>query len=137
MLRYLLDTKAVIALLKNTSPALTRRVRRVPPTEVGMSSIVVSSIVVYELFYGAHKSARVTHNLAIVDGIQLETVEFDREDAREAGAVRASLEKGGMPIGAYDILIAGQALARGLTLISRNLREFERVAGLSVQSWED
>lgn len=132
MLRYLLDTKAVIALLKNTSPALTRRVRRVPPTEVGMSSIVV-----YELFYGAHKSARVTHNLAIVDGIQLETVEFDREDAREAGAVRASLEKGGMPIGAYDILSAGQALARGLTLISRNLREFERVAGLSVQSWED
>jgi tRNA(fMet)-specific endonuclease VapC len=132
MLRYLLDTNAVIALLKNTSPALTRRVRRVPPTEVGMSSIVV-----YELFYGAHKSARVTHNLAIVDGIQLETVEFDREDAREAGAVRASLEKGGMPIGAYDILSAGQALARGLTLISRNLREFERVAGLSVQSWED
>lgn len=131
MVRYLLDTNAVIGLLNGGTPMLTRRVRRVAPAEVG-----VSSIVVYELFYGAYKSARVARNLAIIDGIQLQTLEFDREDARQAGAVRAALEKRGTPIGAYDLLIAGQALARGLTLISRNLREFERIEGLSVRNWE-
>lgn len=131
MVRYLLDTNAVIGLLNGGAPMLTRRVRRVAPAEVG-----VSSIVVYELFYGAYKSARVARNLAIIDGIQLQTLEFDREDARQAGAVRAALEKRGTPIGAYDLLIAGQALARGLTLISRNLREFERIEGLSVRNWE-
>jgi len=131
MLRYLLDTNAVIGLLNGSAPTLTRRVRRVAPAEIG-----VSSIVVYELFYGAYKSARVARNLAIIDGIQLQTLEFDREDARQAGAARAALEKRGTAIGAYDILIAGQALARGLTLISRNLREFERIEGLSVRNWE-
>lgn len=132
MLRYLLDTNAVIALLNGRSALLARRLRRVHPAEVG-----VSSIVLHELFYGAQKSARVAHNLAIVDGLQLETVPFDREDARKSGEVRATLEKQGTPIGAYDVLIAGQALARDLTLITRNLREFERVAGLSARNWED
>jgi tRNA(fMet)-specific endonuclease VapC len=131
MVRYLLDTNAVLGLLNGSAPALTRRVRRVPPAEIG-----VSSIVVYELFYGAYKSARMARNLAIIDDIQLQTLEFDREDARRAGAVRAALEQRGTPIGAYDLLIAGQALARRLTLISRNLREFERIEGLSVRNWE-
>jgi tRNA(fMet)-specific endonuclease VapC len=61
-------------------------------------------------------------------------VEFDREDAVEAGRIRAELALAGTPIGPYDVLIAGQAKARGLTL-TRNLREFDRVRGLRVQNW--
>jgi len=104
VIRYLLDTNAVIALLNNvTSPAAVRA-RQVNPREVGMSSIVA-----HELFYGAFKSARPAQNIALVDGLQFEVVEFDKEDARRAGEVRAQLAQRGTAIGPYDVLIAGQA----------------------------
>ena len=62
---------------------------------------------------------------------------LDREDARQAAAIRAELAMSGSPIGPYDVLIAGQAKSRDLTLISRNVGEFSRVAGLRVENWED
>jgi tRNA(fMet)-specific endonuclease VapC len=62
---------------------------------------------------------------------------LDLEDARHAGELRARLAARGTPIGAYDILIAGQARARGLVLITRNLREFERAPGLNAENWHD
>jgi tRNA(fMet)-specific endonuclease VapC len=74
--------------------------------------------------------------VAIVDGLQFETVGFDREDARHAGEVRAALAAAGTPIGAYDVLIAGQARSRDLVLVTRNAREFDRVAGLRVEDWD-
>ncbi len=60
---------------------------------------------------------------------------YTAEDARASASVRAALEKKGKPIGAYDVLIAGAALARGFTLVTANRREFERVSGLQVENW--
>jgi tRNA(fMet)-specific endonuclease VapC len=65
----------------------------------------------------------------------LDLLDFDDEDARIAGQVRASLEKARTPIGAYDLLIAGQALRRGLTVVTASTAEFSRVTGLSWQDW--
>src|SRR5579872_4927247 len=100
MMRYLLDMNAVIALLNNLDSPLARRVRSHLPHE-----ICISSIVAYELFYGAYKSRRWEYNLNLVDNLQFEVLEFDKEDARQAGEIRAILSSKGKPIGPYDILI--------------------------------
>jgi tRNA(fMet)-specific endonuclease VapC len=129
-LRYLLDTNVVIALLRGADEELNRRVRSHDPAAIGISSITM-----HELYYGASRSSRVDHNTALVDGLILEILEFDRDDARETGAIRAQLAARGSPIGPYDVLIAGQARGRGLTLVSANTAEFERVDGLSLEDW--
>jgi tRNA(fMet)-specific endonuclease VapC len=90
----------------------------------------------HELFYGAFKSRRAAHNVALVDALQFVVLEFDKEDARQAGEVRALLASNGTPIGPYDVLIAGQALARGLTLVTHNTDEFGRVPGLRLDDWQ-
>ena len=89
----------------------------------------------YELHYGAFKSRRVEHNAAFVDQLQFEGLAFDQEDARQAGCMRAQLSKQGTPIGSYDVLIAGQAKAREMILVTRNLSEFKRVEGLQCEDW--
>jgi tRNA(fMet)-specific endonuclease VapC len=76
-----------------------------------------------------------TERLRILLSGDLDLVDFDDEDARTAGQVRADLEKAGTPIGAYDLLIAGQALRRGLTVVTANTSEFSRVAGLGWEDW--
>jgi tRNA(fMet)-specific endonuclease VapC len=129
-MRFLLDTNAMIGLLNRSSPKLEARVRQHPASEVSISAIVT-----HELYYGAYKSQRVAENLARLDLIRLETVSLDREDAVAAGNIRAALARSGTPIGPYDVLIAGQALARGLILVTNNLREFERIDGLKLEDW--
>lgn len=131
-MRYLLDTNAVIAVLNDPTGAVSKRLRQNDPVEVG-----VSVVVMHELYYGAFKSRRQERNLALLDALHFEVVPMDVEDARHAGEIRALLAARGAPIGPYDILIAGQARARGLTLITRNLREFTRVPGLSTENWEE
>ena len=96
----------------------------------------ISAIVAHELFYGAYKGQRTAENLARVDALRFEVLDFDREDARQAGELRARLAAAGTPIGSYDVLIAGQALARALTLVTHNTREFQRVPGLRIEDWE-
>ena len=130
MTRYMLDSNAVIALLNDPKSALGKRVRRHKPRD-----FCISSVVAHELFYGAFKSHRVEDNLAVIDALQFEMVEFDKDDARHAGQVRALLASQGTPIGPYDVLIAGQARARDLILITNNSREFARVPGLQSQDW--
>ena len=130
-MRYLFDSNAVIALLKEPGGPLVQRARQHRPTDIGLPSIVI-----YELYFGAFKSQRHAHNMAIVDSLQFEVVAFDKEDARKAGEIRATLEAQGTPIGPHDVLIAGQACARNLVLVSRNLREFQRINGLIVENWE-
>jgi tRNA(fMet)-specific endonuclease VapC len=130
MIRYLLDTNAVIELLKNTDSSIARLTRKHKPSEIG-----VSSIVVHELFYGAFKSQRIEQNVELIDRLEFEVLDFDQEDAREAGEIRAVLALTGKPIGPYDVLIAGQAKARNLILITHNVKEFNRVAGLKIQDW--
>jgi tRNA(fMet)-specific endonuclease VapC len=131
MTRYLLDTNAVIALLNDTTSNAARRVRREKPSDVA-----VPAIVAHELFYGAFKSTRAVQNLALIDALQFAVLEFDKEDARQAGAIRALLASKGMPIGPYDLLIAGQAVARNLILVTRNTQEFGRVPGLRFEDWQ-
>ena len=129
-MKYLLDSSAVIGLLAG-NPSLTKRIRRHAPRDFG-----VSAIVTHELFFGAYKSQRKADKLDVVEALQFEVVEFDQDDARQAGAIRAALKAAGKPIGPYDVLIAGQAQARDLILITRNTSEFSRVRGLRIEDWE-
>jgi tRNA(fMet)-specific endonuclease VapC len=91
----------------------------------------------HELYFGAYNSARVQANLERIQALRFDIVDFDQEDARVSGEVRASLKRIGTPIGPLDTLIAGQALARGFTVITRNSGEFSRVTGLAHENWED
>ncbi len=129
-MRYLLDTNAVIGLLKDITSPLALRARRDDPRDVGLSSIVA-----HELYYGAFKSQRRAENLRRLDAIRFEVLPFDKEDAIAAGEVRATLAAVGSPIGPYDVLIAGQARARNLILVTDNVREFERVKDLRLENW--
>jgi tRNA(fMet)-specific endonuclease VapC len=132
---YLLDTNAIIALLKNEPAIFRKRLRRAVSRE---AAIAVSSIVLYELWYGVARSARRRENAerlrAFLSG-GIEVVPFGEEDAQTAGDLRATLEAAGTPIGPYDLLIAAQALRSGATLVTANVAEFARVPGLDWQDW--
>jgi tRNA(fMet)-specific endonuclease VapC len=130
-MRYLLDANAVIALLNDATSRPAQRARREKPGDVAISAIVA-----HELFYGAFKSRRATQNVALIDALQFAMLEFDGEDARQAGEVRAFLAAKGTPIGPYDVLIAGQAMARDMILITHNRDEFGRVPGLRIEDWQ-
>jgi tRNA(fMet)-specific endonuclease VapC len=131
---YLLDTNACIAVINGRPAAVRERLREV--MERGETA-GVSTVALFELWYGVTKSARVdanTERLAIFL-TPLETLPFDDEDARVAGAIRADLERAGTPVGAYDVLMAGQAVRRGLVLVTANVSEFGRVPGLRWENW--
>ena len=134
-MNYLLDTNACIALM-NGAPVAVRS--RFDKAVRGESKVYISSIVAFELWYGIAKSARIEINTQRLEALLSSSVlalPFDNEDARIAGSIRATLQAAGKPIGAYDYLIAGQALARQLTLVTANVSEFSRVKGLSWQDW--
>jgi len=128
--KFLLDANAVIGLLGGNA-GLLARARRQAPQDIGIPAVAA-----HELFYGAYKSRRQAHNLALLDGLQLEVLEFDKEDARQAGEIRAALSAMGTPIGPYDVLVAGQARARDLALVTHNVGEFSRVNGLRIENWQ-
>lgn len=132
MTRYLLDANVVITVLRTRASPLAERVYTHPA-----DAISVSSIVAFELYYGAFKSSWPDQNLALLDVSRFQVLPFDANDARYAGQVRAELAKAGTPIGPYDVLIAGQALARNLTLVTSNVGEFRRVPNLKVEDWLD
>lgn len=132
---YLLDTNAVIALLKNEPPIFRKRLRR---TVSKGASIAVSSIVLYELWYGVARSARRRENaerlrVFLSGGIVVSP--FNEDDAMTAGELRATVEAAGAPIGPYDLLIAAQALRGNATLVTANVSEFARLPGLQWQDW--
>lgn len=132
---YLLDTNAVVALLRNKPTVVRDRYRKAQDTA---ASVAISSVVLFQLWYGVAKSARVKENterLRILLAGELDIAAFDDEDAAAAGQVRADLEVAGTPIGAYDVLIAGQALRRDLTVVTANTAEFGRVSGLRWEDW--
>jgi tRNA(fMet)-specific endonuclease VapC len=132
---YLLDTNACIALINGTPKDVRRRFRRAISRN---GTMLVSSVVVFELWYGVFKSERAeanSHRLEAFLSGPLEWTLFDEEDAREAGRVRAELELAGKPIGGYDVLLAGQARRRRATLVTSNAREFDRVKGLKWENW--
>jgi tRNA(fMet)-specific endonuclease VapC len=127
---YLLDSNAVIALLKGRA-GFSARLRR-----HRLGDVAISAIVAHELYYGAYKGRRTAQNLARVEALRFEVLDFDREDARQAARMRAALATAGTPIRPYDVLIAGQAVARGLALVTHNTRELQRVEDLCIEDWE-
>lgn len=133
---YLLDTNACIAIINGRPSTVRQRLRAA--LDQG-ARVVVSAIAVFELWYGVAKSMRTeanTERLAVFLG-RFDSLSFEPEDARAAGAIRASLEKLGTPIGAYDTLIAGQAIRHRMVLVTANRGESDRVAGLDVENWTE
>lgn len=131
MLRYMLDTNFCIMVLRDRPPGL--RARFAAEAE----NLCTSTIVQYELLFGAEKSARPQANRIEVEHFleRIDVLEFDSDAAAHAGEIRAQLERRGKPIGAYDLLIAGHARSCGLIVVTNNLREFERVEGLRSEDW--
>lgn len=114
--------------------AVPTRIERCAPS----IAIHISSIVLFGLWFGVYKSKLVERNkqrLADLISERFTLLEFSSEDAEAAGQIRAVLEARKQPIGPYDTLIAGQALARGLTLVTANHREFACVEGLQWEDW--
>lgn len=131
MLRYLLDTNIVIYVLKR------RPVEVLATFNDNASRMAISSITLAELLHGAEKSSRVSENLAVVEDFcsRLDVLPYGPKAAQHYGAIRASLEKRGQPIGVNDIHIAAHARSEGLVLVTNNVGEFVRVPGLEVENW--
>ena len=131
MLKYLLDTNIAIYVIKRR-PIELRGVFNENAGRMAISAITLS-----ELLHGAEKSAKVAQNLAAVEEFAslLEVLPYTAKAAQHYGAIRTSLEKVGRPIGVNDLHIAAHARSEGLTLITNNLGEFERVPGLFTENW--
>lgn len=131
-MKYLVDTDICIYLIKQQAPSVLDKLRACQAGEVGISAVSVA-----ELRYGASKSQRGQANHEALDQFlaPFEIAAFDDAAALSHGAIRAQLERAGQPIGPLDMLIAAQAISLQVTLVTNNLREFERVAGLTVERW--
>lgn len=131
-MRYMLDTNICIYIIKHKPESVYRRLMKIRPEDVCISSITYS-----ELSYGVKKSEQKDRNrLALTLMLSnIEILEFDTAVAEEYGNIRARLEKSGTPIGSLDMLIAAHAKASGCTLVTNNLKEFSRVEGLKAENW--
>jgi tRNA(fMet)-specific endonuclease VapC len=131
----LLDTNAVIEVLNHrTSPVRSRIAAAI---EQG-NTLSISSVVLFELWYGVAKSAHPQRNAQrIADFLagKIAVLPFEAADAEHAGDIRAGLERTGIPIGPYDLLIAAQARRRDALLVTANARELLRVPGLAIEDW--
>jgi tRNA(fMet)-specific endonuclease VapC len=133
-LRYLLDTNICIYIAKRRPPSVARRLARLAPGSVGMSLITFG-----ELRYGAEKSTRRKMALDTLEHLAelIPVIEPDLGVGKTYGALRAQLERAGTPIGNNDLWIAAHALALGVTLVTNNTREFDRVSRLKLANWVD
>ena len=131
MLKYMLDTNIVIYVIKRRPIELLEVFNR----HVGQ--MCISSITLAELLHGVEKSTMPDHNLRQIEDFisRLEVLEYGAKAAAHYGEIRADLERRGTPIGVNDLHIAGHARSEGLTLVSNNLREFERVDALRLVNW--
>lgn len=132
-MKILLDTDICIYAINRKRPEILSRVRDYRIGEVGISSITYA-----ELRFGVENSARVEENLDRLERflLPLEVIPFDAEAGRHYGRIRSELKRLGCPIGSNDLLIAAHALALDTTLVTNNVREFSRIAGLRVEQWD-
>ncbi len=134
-MNYSLDTNACVAILRRKPDSV--RIKAEKAIRQG-SSLLISSVVLHELWYGVFKGSRLQENVLQLRAFLawgVEVLHFDEEDARVSGEIRADLEARGSRIGAYDTLIGGQCLRHGLTLVTSNLSEFSRIRGLTCVDW--
>lgn len=133
MLRYLLDTNIAIYVIKRKPMAALQLFNE------HAGHMAISAITLAELLHGAEKSNAPARSLAVVEDFcsRLDVLPYGPKAAQHYGAIRSSLEKLGQPkpIGVNDLHIAAHARSEGLTLVSNNLREFERVEALQLANW--
>jgi tRNA(fMet)-specific endonuclease VapC len=130
--KYLLDTCTVSDFVKG-QPGVLARIKATSP-----QLIAISTVTRFEIEFGMHLNPDRARKLAPVMDAFLSSITilpFEDADAKATGAIRAALQKQGQPIGAYDVLIAGCALARGMVVVTSNLGEFQRIGGLQVENW--
>lgn len=132
-MRLLLDTDVCIYLIKEKSPEILERLARHEVGDVGLSSITVA-----ELCFGVAKSRHVERNREALEQFLLPftVAPFDHKAALAYGTVRADLERSERPIGPLDVLIGAHALALSVVLATNNVREFSRIDGLVIESWQ-
>jgi tRNA(fMet)-specific endonuclease VapC len=132
---YLLDTNVCIGLINGSSRKIRTNYLK---AERSGGLLATSSIAVHELWYGVAKSQLAAQNALALSAFlsrDVSVLDYSTQDAQAAGEIRAELERQGKRIGEYDTLIAGQAFARNLILVTANTSEFERVKGLVVEDW--
>lgn len=131
-MKYLLDTNICVYIIKERPRQVLDRFQI-----QNVGEIAISTITIAELEYGASKSQMPSKNREGLTKflMPLEVVDFDVADALEYGIIRSDLEQKGQIIGSMDMLIAAHAIAKGLTLVTNNLREFQRVRGLVLENW--
>lgn len=131
-MRYMLDTNICIFLIKNRPERVIKKILSMKPEDICISSITYA-----ELVYGIEKSqAKEKNRIALMLLLsEIEILPYDDLAAQTYGAIRADLERKGTPIGPMDLLIAAHAKVKGFTIVTNNVREFERVEGLAVEDW--
>ena len=131
MLRYLLDTNICVYVIKRRPESLLSRFNE------NASHLAISAITLSELLHGAEKSSQPQRTLSVVEDFcsRLDVLDYGAKAAQHYGQIRSALERRGTPIGVNDLHIAAHARSEGLTLVSNNLREFERVEGLLYENW--
>ncbi|WP_412461271.1 type II toxin-antitoxin system tRNA(fMet)-specific endonuclease VapC [Pseudomonas sp. SC11] len=131
MLKFMLDTNMCIFTIKNRPEEVREAFKRHD------GQMCISTLTLMELIYGAEKSSSPERNLVNVEGFaaRLDVLDYDQAAAAHTGQLRAELARMGKPIGPYDQMIAGHARSRGLTVVTNNRREFDRVPGLRVVDW--
>jgi len=131
-MRYMLDTNICIYLIKQKPEKVLRHFKAHSVGEIGISSITLA-----ELRYGVERSQQVQKNRQALEEftLPLEIAAFDEASAEVYGSVRAGLEQAGTPVGSMDMLIGAHALSLGVTLVTNNLREFEKIKNLKVVDW--
>ena len=131
-MRYLLDTCTVSDFVKG-QPNVMARVKATAPNLITVATLTRMEVA-YGLALSAERARKLGPFLEAFFAV-IATLPFDEADAQAAAAVRAALKTKGRPIGAYDVLIAGMGLARGLVVVTSNVAEFKRVSGLQVEDW--
>ncbi|MBM3132847.1 MAG: type II toxin-antitoxin system VapC family toxin [Chloroflexi bacterium] len=131
-MRFMLDTNICIYIIKRKPPQVLEKLRALSIADVGISSVTLAA-----LEYGAAKSAQPEQNRDALRGFlaPLEISPFDDRAALHYAEIRAHLEKKGTPIGGMDMLIASHARSLSATLVTGNVKEFERVPGLHTEDW--
>lgn len=134
MVSLSIDSSEFVHLLRSTGRTTQAILNR---AVLSGADLIVSSVVRHELVSGAAGSVAPERRLALLEEllVQCTQVDFTPDDASSSGRLRAVLKRKGMPIGDIDTLIAGQALARGWTVVTRNVRHFGRVEGLPLIDW--
>ncbi len=128
---YLLDTDTIIYNF-NGNPSIRKNL------EIHYENpLAISVITLLELYYGAHKSQKITSNLSKIKSLEnsLEIIPIGKESAEIFGMLKSHLEKSGNPLDDFDLAIAACALTHNLTLVTNNYKHFERIDGLKLASW--